>query len=154
TGSVPVDGSASWSGDQNANSHSLNGLGTLNASAANFSGHVVGNGNNYFQNIHVGSNNGWEWQFYNERFRKPIQQYRSNWYDLWNASTGLRSWNGPGGYMQFDGGNGNVFASGAVTANYLHSTGAAQVDAGATVNGDLYVGGGGGIHVTGGYGVH
>lgn len=73
-------------------------------------------------NLYINQFNGWEWQMYVLTNGDHIQQYRGQWYDSWQSSSGVRSWvGGDIGLMNLDGG-GTLNVKENVNAHNIHAT--------------------------------
>lgn len=79
--------------------------------------------------VHVGSHGDWEWSFsVDPATGSKIQNYRANWYDRWDSTSGERRWVGPAGDLMILNGAGDLRTEASVSTAYIHSSGNANVD--------------------------
>lgn len=109
--------------------------GNLGVNGAVTAGNGLYSSTSFFANAF----NGYEWSFSVDGNGSKYQTYRAGWYDSWNASTGARTWVGPGGALMTLDGSGNLSLPLALSANTIVANGIGS-NGNLNVAGTAYVG--------------
>jgi len=87
-------------------------------------GNVVSSTTVYANSFALSSSVGYQWQFsVQSGSNHHLQIHSPNWYDAWNATSGTRTWAGPGGDLMTLNASGDLSALGNISGAYVSSSG-------------------------------
>ena len=114
-GTLGVTGAATFSSSLGVTGNATVG-GTLGVTGA-----VTAHAQINTESVALSSAHAYEWQIYVGPSGDHYNQHRTGWFDSWQTSGGMRTWNSPSGNLMTLDGSGNLVLSASISATQLWS---------------------------------